>query len=151
MVTMIGTELSLSTLVEDFLQQQVEACDVCRRAAGWLEDPLARDVVVAFAGIHDRDLIQLRKLAGECGAHPPDRGTGRAAQTLGQLQLAHGSDGDAALLAAVARLEDDVIEAYERVLTNTALPATLVPLFSDALDELRRRRERLGAALRLAA
>ena len=151
MVTMIGTELSLSTLVEDFLHQQVEACDICRRAAGWLDDPLARDVVVAFAGIHDRDLIQLRKLAGDCGAHLPERGTAREAQTLGQLRLAHNSDGDAALLAAVARVEDDVIQGYERVLNNTALPDNLVPLFEDALDELRRRRERLTAALRLAA
>jgi hypothetical protein len=151
MVTMIGTELSLATLVEDFLHQQVEASDVCRRAASWLADPLARDVVVAFAGIHDRDLSQLRKLAGACGAHPPERGTDHEAQTLGQLELAHARDGDAAVLAAVARVEDAVIEAYERVLANTALPESLAPLFANALDELRRRRERLTAALRLAA
>lgn len=151
MMTMIGTELSLATLVEDFLHQQVEAADVCHRAAGWLADPLARDVVVAFAGIHDRDLAQLRKLAGGCGAHPPERGTDHEAQTLGQLQLAHARDGDAAVLSAVARVEDEVIEAYERVLTNTALPESLAPLFANALDELRRRRERLTAALRIAA
>jgi uncharacterized protein (TIGR02284 family) len=151
MVTMIGTELSLATLIEDFLQQQVDASDVCHRAARWLADPLARDVVVAFAGIHDRDLEQLRRAAGNCGAHPPEGGGEHAAQRLGQLHLAHQSDGDAAVLMAVARVEDEVIEAYERALANTALPLSLEPLFANALEELRRRRERLNAALRLAA
>jgi uncharacterized protein (TIGR02284 family) len=151
MVTMIGTELSLATAVEDFLHQQVEAADVCHRAAAWLTDPLARDVVTAFAGIHDRDLEHLRALAESCGAHPPERGTDREAQTLGQLELAHARDGDGAVLAAVARVEDAVIDAYERVLANTVLPESLEPLFANALEELRRRRERLNAALRLAA
>jgi hypothetical protein len=151
MVMMLGTEPTLPRLVEDFLRQQVEACDVCRRAAGWLDEPLARDVVVALAGIHDRDVVQLRKLAGECGAHLPEHGGDHAARTLGHLELAHAREGNAALLAVVAAVEDDVIAGYERVLANTTLPDDLRPLFEDALDELRRRGERLSAARRIAA
>lgn len=151
MVTTIGTELAFPTLVEDFLHQQVEASDVCRRAAGWVQDPLARDIVTALAGIHHRDLAELRRLADACGAPPPERGTDHEAQTMGQLELARERHGDGALLAAVAQVEDEVIRAYERVLTNTALPAELLPLFENALAELRRRRERLDAARRLAS
>ena len=151
MVTMIGTELSLATLVEDFLEQQVEAADVCHRAKAWLADPLARDIVVALAGIHDRDVARLRKLAHACGAQPPEHGTNRGAQILGRLQLAHRLDGDGAVLAAVVRVEDEVIEAYERALKNTVLPENMAPLFASAVEELRRRRERLNGALRLAA
>jgi len=150
-VMMLGTEPTLSTLVEDFLRQEVEACDVCRRAAGWLDDPLARDVVVAFAGIHDRDAVELRKLAGVCGAHPPDGGGDHAARTLGHLELAHAREGDGALLEVVAELENEVATGYERVLANTTLPENLRPLFEEVLDELRRRGERLNAARRIAA
>ncbi|NBB69623.1 MAG: hypothetical protein GVY33_04755 [Alphaproteobacteria bacterium] len=149
---MLGTEPTLPRLVEDFLRQEVEACDVCRRAAGWLDDPLARDVVVAFAGIHDRDVVQLRQLAGVCGAHPPDGGGGdHTARTLGHLELAHAREGDGALLEVVAQLETEVLAGYERVLANTTLPEDLRPLFEEVRDELRRRGERLSAARRIAA
>jgi hypothetical protein len=151
MVMMLGTEPTLPSLVEDFLRQEVEAYDVCRRAAGWVGDPLARDVVVAFAGIHDRDADRLRKLADVCGAHPPDGGGDHAAQTLGQLELAHARAGDGPLLEVVAQVESDVAAGYERVLANTTLPEDLRPLFEDALEELRRRGERLSASRRLAA
>jgi hypothetical protein len=151
MVTMVGTEISLATLVEDFLHEQVEAASACRRAATFLVDPTARDVVGALAGIHERELDLLRSLGLGCGAHPPERGTGHEAQTFGQLKLAREYDGDRAILDEVAQVEDEVIVAYERALTSTVLPEHIRPAFKQALDELRRRRRRLAAAQRLAA
>lgn len=151
MVTMIGTELSMATLVEDFLRAQVEAASACRQASRWLNDRAARDVVAALAGIHERDIERLRELAANCGAHPPERGTDHEARTFGMLVLAHDRDGDGAILDAIARVEDEVLTAYQRALRSTVLPETLEPVFADALDELRRRRERLDAAKRVAA
>jgi len=150
MVTMIGTELSMATLVEDFLRAQVEAAGACEQAARWLQDPAAHDVVTALAGIHQRDVVRLRELAVSCGAHPPERGTDHAARTFGLLELAHDRDGDGAVLDAIAKVEDEVLAAYQRALRSTVLPETLEPVFADALDELTRRRERLDAAKRLA-
>jgi uncharacterized protein (TIGR02284 family) len=151
MVAMIGTELAMSTLVEDFLHEQVEAACACRQAASWLADPGARDVVAALAGIHERDLARLRGMGRSYGAHPPERGTDHEAQTFGHLKLAHDHDGDGAILEAIARVEDEVVQAYERALKSTILPDALEPAFVQALAELRRRRERLDAAMRLVA
>lgn len=145
---MIGTEVSMSALVEDFLQTQVEAAAACRAASGWIAAPTARAVVARLAELHAHDLGQLRELARTYGAHPPLDAGEHEAQRFGRLARARDRHDDAAILDTVGGLEDEVIAAYERVLAGTTLTDTLTPTFEQALGALCGERARLAAARR---
>jgi uncharacterized protein (TIGR02284 family) len=150
MVT-IATDVSSAILVRELLHQQAEAARFCRRAAARVADPMARDVVLACAGIHARDRDMLREMVDTEGRSAPEHGSDGETRRLGELASARPRGGDADVLAAVERLEDDVIDAYQRALAASVLPTSLEPVLAGTLDELRHRRERLHAALRLAA
>jgi len=150
MVSRTGTETHVATLVQDFLREQMEATTLCRDAERALEGTTARDVVSELLDIHERELGELRGLATEFGVELPERGTHHEARTLGRLQLACRRDGDDEVLAVVHDVEDRVGAAYDRALTNTALPDTYRPLFEAASRALRQPRDRLHAVEQIA-
>lgn len=150
MVT-IETDVSSTILVRELLRQQSEAARLCRRAAAQVADPLARDVVLAFAGIHARDRDTLHEMVDTNGRGSPGHDSDGEARELRELAVARRRGGDAGVLAALERLEDDMIGAYEHALAASDLPSSLEPVLAGTLKELRHRRERLHAALRLAA
>ncbi len=151
MVTRTGTETHFATLVQDFVSEQVEASTLCRRAERALETPPARAIVAEMAADHERDLTYLRGLAEAFGVEVPEHGTPHEARTLGRLRLAHRRDDDREVLAVVHDAEDRLGAAYERALTNTALPETYRPLFEATSRALRRHRQRLDAVEGVAA
>jgi len=150
MVSRTGTETHVATLLQDFVREQMEATTLCRDAERALEGTTARDVVSELLNIHERELGELRGLATEFGVELPERGTHHEARTLGRLQLACRRDGDDEVLAVVHDVEDRVGAAYDRALTNTALPDTYRPLFEAASRALRQPRDRLHAVEQIA-
>ncbi|MFW5835165.1 MAG: hypothetical protein ACOCYE_13815 [Pseudomonadota bacterium] len=154
MDTMIGTGLVLPTLVGDFLRLEGDGRAVCQVGAELVGNPDGRDLLEETLATHERHLAWLRRVGEECGTVLPDGGTDYAASRVGGIRLAHRvheHGGDRAVLAAVAVLEVDTVQAYHRVLRGTALSAVLRPAFERARGDLARQSARLDQAARTAA
>jgi len=150
MVAMIGTEIGVGTLVQDFLKVEVEGFSACRCALPYLADPDERERVLHLGRVHERHARLLRNLALSYGVMEAVEGTSFEASTLGGIRLAHSDGGDRAVLAALGDSEAAAIRAYERALRSTTLPERMRPLFENALDDLRRERAHVEEAARLA-
>lgn len=150
MAAMIGTEISMGTLVQDFLKVEVEGFSACRCALPYLADPDERERVLHLGRVHERHAKLLRSLAESYGVTAAVEGTAFEARTIGRIRLAHTDGGDGAVLTALGDAEAAAIRAYERALQSTTLPARTRPLFENALDDLRRERAHVEEAARLA-
>ena len=151
MSTLIGTELSLASLLEDFQRVEVEALEACHAARAHLHGTLPQMCVAGLERLHEHQLERLWAMARSGGAGRPGEGTDHEARTVGHIHHADATGGDDAVLAAVDEAETDAVAAYERALESTTLPASLKPAFEVALKDLRRARNRLEATARTIA
>ncbi len=150
MVALIGTEIGMETLVEDFLKVEIEGYAACRVALPYLADPDERERVLHLGRVHQRHAGLLRGLAESYGVTTTVDGTAFEASTLGRIRLANSDGGDGAVLEALGESEAAAIRAYERALRSTTLAERTRPLFENALDDLRSERASLEEAARLA-
>lgn len=129
-------------------RELARAATLCREAARLLETRPAAEVVNALAGIHERDLAHLRRLARRLGLDAPT--ATRAHDALDELDRARRRAGDAGVLAVVREVEVTGTRAYERLRDDPALPGEVRTSARSALDELHRRWRRLEDAARVA-
>ena len=81
MVAMIGTEISVGTLVLDFLELEAEGASVRRGASTYLQGPEGRARVLDLGRVDERHTTRLRGLAETHGITPVVESTADAART----------------------------------------------------------------------
>lgn len=127
------------------------AATVCRRGAEHLDAVPAADVVNALAGIHERDLAHLQRLAMRLGFRLGDAGVAIEETSTARVRRARAEGGDGAVLALIDEIEETATTALTQLGDAPELPDEFRTLAASSLDELRRRHERLRAASRVAA
>jgi rubrerythrin len=139
MVTMVGTETTLSDLVENLLLLEHDAIAAYDQAIARLDNPAAKATIAAFKGDHDRHVAELTQLAGTMGSKAPREGDAKQLLTTGKVALAS-LIGDSAILTAMRSNEEDTVTAYERASTHAEATAEAQAIFRRAhADELRHR------------
>jgi hypothetical protein len=151
MVAANDHETGLSVDVGDAVSELEWAATICRGAAHALNAAPARDVVAALAGIHERDLGHLRRLAAQLELATVAPAADAEARALGDIRRARERDGDARVLDIVRETESRALAVYDRLESDGRLPAEFRTILASARDELRRRHRRLDAAMRVAA
>jgi hypothetical protein len=136
--------------IAGWMEELAYAATVCRSAAHALGSVEAVEVVAALAGIHERDLAQLRRFAPEFGVDGPPAGTEEESEALGRMRLAQWREGDAGVLAIVRDAERRVARSYAQVRDDLAAPGEIRRLAEAGLEEVARRHQRLDAAARVA-
>ncbi len=151
MTALIGTATCAPTLLEDFMQVELEIVGACRTAVPGLAGPDERALVVALRDEHEGYLRQFERLALRFRAECPEGGTANEARTIGRIKLARRRGGDGRILEALDAALANAAAAYGRGLRNAALPDTMRPILTAAFDSLERRRAAMRKAARLAA
>jgi len=151
MVATKDLELDLPIQVERAVRELGWAATVCRGGAHALNAAPARDIVAALAGIHERDLGHLRRLAEQLGVASEASAREAEAEALARIRLAQGRDGDGAVLAIVREAESRATRIYDDLKSDPQLPNEFRTLVASAREELQRRHRRLDGAMRVAA
>lgn len=139
MVTMVGTESTLTGLVENLLLLEHDAIAAYEQTIERLENPAYKARIAEFKADHDRHVQDLTALATSIGATPYQEGDAKQMLTTGKVALAS-IMGDGATLTAMRSNEEDTVTAYDRASRHEAATAEALPIFQRALaDELRHR------------
>ena len=114
MVTTVGTEGDLRSLVTDFIQLEHDAIAAYQVCIDRLEAAHRKERVREFLGDHERHLSELHDIARRVGADVPDEESAKSMLTTGKVKLADMMGGDGAILRAMSTNETDTVTAYER-------------------------------------
>ena len=140
MVTMVGQESTLDSLVSNLLSLEHDAIAAYDGAIERFESSAFKDQVAAFKGDHERHIAELNKIAGSIGmTDTPKTGDSKQLLTTGKVAMA-GLMGDKAILKAMKTNEDDTVTAYERASSHDEATAEARPVFERALEDERRHR-----------
>jgi rubrerythrin len=121
MVTTVGTESDLQSLVTDFIQLEHDAIAAYRVCIDRLESSHRKERVREFLADHERHLSELRDIARAVGADVPDETSMKSMLTTGKVKLADMTGGDGAILRAMSTNETDTVTAYERGMKHADL------------------------------
>lgn len=121
MVTTVGTESDLKSLVTDFIQLEHDAIAAYRVCIDRLEAPHRKERVQEFLADHERHLSELEDVARAVGASIPDATSAKSMLTTGKVKLADMTGGDATILRAMSTNETDTVTAYERGMKHAEL------------------------------
>jgi uncharacterized protein (TIGR02284 family) len=149
MATMIGSiEEDVVELLNDLITLDLDAIEGYRSALDRLEDPALRTRLGACLADHRRHVDELTALVLAMGDQAPLHGGGKEMLTRGRVVLA-ARGGPSALLAALARTEEDTLAAYTRAAAFPTLSAPVQQLLVRLCAEEQRHRD--GLAQQLAA
>lgn len=137
MVTTIGTESDVVSLLEDLAHLDFDAAAAYQSAIDRLENPRWRESLAAFKQDHIRHTRELGELLTRLGRTPPQEGDAKQMLTQGKVVIA-GLMGDTAILRAMRTNEDDTNTAYGRAVEHRDLPAGARPVLEQALQDERR-------------
>lgn len=121
MVTTVGTEGDLRSLVTDFIQLERDAIAAYRECIDRLGAAHRKERVREFLADHERHLDELRDIARQVGAEVPDEGSAKSMLTTGKVKLADMVGGDSAILRAMSSNETDTVTAYGRGMRHADL------------------------------
>jgi rubrerythrin len=138
-VTTVGTESEIKSLVQDLLYLEHDAIAAYDSTIEKLENPEYKRQIQAFRQDHSQHVSVLTEMATELGVDAPREGDMKQMLTTGKVALAS-LMGDSAILKAMKTNEDDTVAAYERASQHgDAIPKSKA-FFAKALeDELRHR------------
>jgi rubrerythrin len=138
-VTTVGTESEIKSLVQDLLYLEHDAIAAYDSTIEKLENPEYKRQIQAFRQDHSQHVSVLTEMATELGVEAPREGDMKQMLTTGKVALAS-LMGDSAILKAMKTNEDDTVAAYERASQHgDAIPKSKA-FFAKALeDELRHR------------
>lgn len=122
MVTAVGTESDIETLLTDLIQLDYDAADAYQAAIERLGNAAWRTTLASFKGDHLRHTSELGELLTRMGRTPPQEGDMKALLTKGKVVIA-GLAGDKAILEAMRTNEADTNTAYERAVQFSTLDA----------------------------
>jgi len=139
MVTMVGTESTLTGLVENLLLLEHDAIAAYEQTIQRLSNPEYKQQIAAFKSDHDRHVQELTQLAGTVGAKAYQEGDAKQMLTTGKVAMAS-LMGDSAILKAMRSNEEDTVTAYERASRHAEVTPDARGMFERAhQDELRHR------------
>ena len=121
MVTTVGTEGDVRSLVTDFIQLEHDAIAAYQACIDRLESTHRKERVREFLGDHERHLSELRDIARRVGADVPSEESSKSMLTTGKVKLADMMGGDGAVLRAMSTNETDTVTAYERGMRHDGL------------------------------
>jgi len=121
MVTTVGTESDLKSLVTDFIQLEHDAIAAYEVCIDRLESAHRKERIREFLADHERHLAELKEIARQIGADAPDEGSAKSMLTTGKVKLADMTGGDSAILRAMSTNETDTVTAYDRGMKHADL------------------------------
>ena len=139
MVTTVGTESTLPSLLTNLLLLEHDAIAAYEQTINRLEDPALKQQVAAFKSDHDRHVQELTRLADAVQASAPTEGDAKQLLTTGKVALAS-IMGDGATLRAMKSNEEDTVTAYERACAHADAPPEARRVFEAALQDEKRHR-----------
>jgi uncharacterized protein (TIGR02284 family) len=137
MVTTVGTESSVDSLLEDLIQLDYDAAAAYQAAIDRLENARWRTTLADFKEDHVRHTRDLGDILSRLGRTPPHEGDAKSLLTQGKVVIA-GLVGDEAILRAMRTNEADTNTAYERALEFKDLPSDAGPVLARNLHDERR-------------
>jgi len=139
MVTTVGTETEIKSLVRDLIILEHDAIAAYETCIENLSDKSLATQVAAFRKDHQQHLDVLHEMARELSFDPPTSGDMKQVLTTGKVALA-GLMGDATILKAMKTNEDDTVAAYRRAADHgDAVPKSKAFFASALADEERHR------------
>lgn len=137
MVTTVGTETDIVSLLTDLVQLDFDAADAYQAAIDRLEKPEWRATLARFKEDHLRHTAELGDALRGLGVIPASGGDMKSMLTQGKVVMA-GLIGDDAILRAMRTNEADTNTAYERAVQFPDLNAGLRDSLEAALADERR-------------
>jgi uncharacterized protein (TIGR02284 family) len=147
MVTTVGTESTLESLLEDLVQLDYDAADAYEAAINRLQESRFRTRLHEFRGDHLRHVDEISEILRRMGRTPPQQGDMKSYLTQGKVVLG-GLMGDKAILQAMRTNEADTNTAYERAVAFNGLDAVTGQVLQRGLEDERRHREWILAELK---
>jgi rubrerythrin len=146
MTTLVGTQKDLNDLLESLIELDLDAIEAYDAAIDRLSDAASKAKLTEFKADHVRHTQELGKVLAGSGRNIPTRADAKGLLAKGKVVLA-GLVGDKAVLKAMKTNEDDTNTAYERAVAHEGTPASVSALFRTALDDERRHRAWIEAAI----
>jgi uncharacterized protein (TIGR02284 family) len=137
MVTTVGTETTIESLLEDLVQLDYDAADAYEAAINRLQEARFRDRLREFKGDHLRHIAELGDILVEMGHTPPKEGDMKSLLTRGKVVIG-GLMGDKAILQAMRTNEADTNTAYERAVAFHGLNTETREVLQRGLQDERR-------------
>src|SRR3954451_8456367 len=137
MVTTVGTESDLVTLLTDLVQLDFDAVDAYQAAIDRLDNPEWRATLASFRDDHLRHTAELGDALRGMGVTPPSGGDIKSMLTQGKVVMA-GLVGDEAILRAMRTNEADTNTAYERAVQFPDLHTGIRAMLESNLADERR-------------
>ena len=137
MVTTVGTETDIVSLLTDLVQLDFDAADAYQAAIDRLDNPEWRATLTRFREDHLRHTVELGDALRRLGVIPPSGGDIKSVLTQGKVVMA-GLVGDEAILRAMRSNEADTNTAYERAVQFPDLDAGIRESLEAALADERR-------------
>lgn len=146
MVTTIGTETRVESLLYDLIQLDYDAIAAYDAAVERLDDAGYRTALQEFRDDHRRHTQNLAPFLRQLGSDVPTEGDSKQILTKGKVVLAN-LMGDAAILRAMRTNEDDTNTAYARAVEHADLTPEMLRVLQDNLADERRHCEWILRAL----
>jgi len=137
MVTTVGTETDIVSLLTDLVQLDFDAADAYQAAIDRLDNPDWRATLTRFREDHIRHTVELGEALRILGAVPPSGGDIKSMLTQGKVVMA-GLVGDEAILRAMRTNEADTNTSYERAVQFPDMHAGIRESLEAALADERR-------------
>jgi rubrerythrin len=150
MVTTVGTESDVQTLVTDFIQLEHDAIAAYETCIERLDSSYRRERIAEFLSDHERHLRELHDIARQVGAKIPDEPGMKSMLTTGKVALADMMGGDGAILKAMSTNETDTVTAYERGMRHADLDVESRSVFERAHSDEQRHKSWMEAEARAA-
>lgn len=146
MVTTVGTEKNVHTMVQHLIELDYDAVAAYQAAIDRLENPTFRKRLAEFMADHVRHTQELGRILVEAGRTAPTQGDLKSVLTKGKVLIA-GLVGDKAILMAMRTNEEDTNTAYERAFDHPEVAGELRDCLRRGLDDERRHRELIAKQL----
>ena len=137
MVTTVGTESDVRTLLRDLIMLDYDAIAAYEAAIERLEDAGFKKALSSFRDDHARHTQNLAPFLRELGEPVPEAGDAKAMLTTGKVKMASLA-GDKAILQAMRTNEDDTNTAYARAADHVDATPPMREVLNQNLSDERR-------------
>ena len=137
MVTTVGTESDVRTLIRDLIMLDYDAIAAYEAAIERLDDTGIKKALSSFRDDHVRHTQNLAPFLRDLGEPVPDAGDAKEMLTTGKVKMASLA-GDKAVLKAMRTNEDDTNTAYARAVEHADATPSMREVLNQNLSDERR-------------